>query len=363
MSDKTLVLGKYVVRACVLLFAPLFVIMMLPSMLMAPITAEDDFDDGEGVPSSQASLSASLRYEIENYLPTDKKTLKVTTDNASGYRVIKSLADGQEFWSVIPEYTANQKMIFDISYMQEMTPEICDATPTPTAFVGDSLQINANVPETVLTDSRDDTTYLIRKLADGKCWMSQNLRLNLYSGRTLHPEDSDIFVDFTPANTTQTNVGARWGSGQPTEEEVNIDHSYNSHSVEYGNYYNWYAATAGTGKYYMSERTTNSSICPKGWMLPKSEGLSSMTKLLDIYNLHDGTEESSLVDLLTDAPFSFALAGDYYYNGITGGEEDWADYWTADVANLVAANFDVDLGGMNYNQKTAGLSVRCVARN
>ncbi len=363
MSDKTLVFGKYVVRACVLLFAPLFVVMMLPSILMAPITAEDDFDSDDGVPSSQASLSASLRYEIENYLPTDKKTLKVTTDNASGYRVIRSSTGEQEFWSIIPEYAASRKTIFDILYMQEMTPEVCDATPTPAAFIGDSLQINADVPEAILTDSRDDTTYTVRKLADGKCWMSQNLRLNLYAGRALTAADSDVSSDFVPANNTQANAGIRWGSGQPTEEEVNIDHSYNSHSADYGNYYNWYAATAGTGRYYMSEKTTNTSICPKGWMLPKSEGRNSMTRLLEIYNLHDGTEESSLVDLLTDTPFSFALAGDYYYNGITGGEEDWADYWTADVANLVAANFDVDLGGMNYNQKTAGLSIRCVARN
>ena len=298
-----------------------------------------------------------------NYLPTDEKTLKVTTDNAFGYRVVKSSASGREFWSVIPEYAASHRTISDITYMQEMTPEICESTPTPSAFVGDSLQINADVPEAVLVDSRDGSEYLVRKLADGRCWMSQNLRLNLYAGKALTAANSDVVSDFVPMNNTQVNAGARWGSGQPTEEEVNIDHSYNSHSTAYGNYYNWYAATAGAGRYYMPERTTDSSICPKGWMLPKSEGRNSMTRLLEIYDLHGDATDVSFVGLLAGAPFSFTLAGDYYYNGITGGEEDWADYWTADVANLVAANFDVDLGGMNYNQKTAGLSVRCVARN
>ena len=362
MGDKTLIFGKYVVRTCILLFAPLFTAMLLPSALVAPTTAEENLDTG--VSSSQASLSASLKYEIVDYLPTDERTLTVTTDNASGYRVFEDAEDGRKVVSVIPEYTAAHKTIFDISYMQEMTFEICDATPTPTAFVGpDSTQINVDVPETVLVDSRDGSEYLVRKLADGKCWMSENLRLNLYAGRALTSANSDVASDFVPMNDTQVTAGARWGSSQPTEEEANVDHSYNSHSTAYGNYYNWYAATAGSGRYYMRTRTARSSICPKGWMLPKSEGRNSMAELLEVYDLHAGATDISFIGLLLDAPFSFTLAGDYYYNGVTGGEEDWADYWTADVANLVAANFDVELGGMNYHQKTDGLSIRCVVRN
>lgn len=352
MDGKTLILGKYVVRICLLLYAPILIFMFLPSIFVATTTAEDITDDF--TPSNRASLSASLSYEVENYLPTDKVNLIVETDNTMGYKVIR---EGKT-WSIIPEYTADPTTISDITYLQEMTTEICHATPTPSAF-SVSDQVNANIPEATLIDSRDNSSYTVRKLADGKCWMTQNLRLNLVAGRTLTSADTDTVADYYIDNNTQTNPGPRWGSTQPTEEEVETSHSYSSHNIDYGNYYNWYAATAGAGKYYMSEKYSDTSICPKGWQLPR---FSSYENLLNVYNLHEGGQDTSLIDLLSSSPLSFALAGDYYYNGIVGGQDEWADYWTSDVANLVAASFDVEHGEMSYNHKTAGLTVRCIAR-
>ncbi len=66
-----------------------------------------------------------------------------------------------------------------ITTMQEMTPEVCAAATTPSrdAELTDSTGIhhgdNRYVPETTLIDTRDNKEYLIRKLADGNCWMSQ----------------------------------------------------------------------------------------------------------------------------------------------------------------------------------------------
>ena len=54
-----------------------------------------------------------------------------------------------------------------IDTMQEMTSEICDATPVGT--------------ERQLTDIRDNKVYWVAKLADNHCWMTQNLDLNLSS--------------------------------------------------------------------------------------------------------------------------------------------------------------------------------------
>jgi uncharacterized protein (TIGR02145 family) len=43
-----------------------------------------------------------------------------------------------------------------------------------------------------MIDSRDGTEYQVAKLADGKCWMLDNLKLELTDGMTLTPTDSDV---------------------------------------------------------------------------------------------------------------------------------------------------------------------------
>ncbi|MBR2695459.1 hypothetical protein IKE86_00915 [Candidatus Saccharibacteria bacterium] len=43
-----------------------------------------------------------------------------------------------------------------------------------------------------LRDTRDGKRYTVRRLADGNCWMVQNLNLDLYSGMTLTASDTDL---------------------------------------------------------------------------------------------------------------------------------------------------------------------------
>lgn len=80
--------------------------------------------------------------------------------------------------------------IFDIKNMQDMTPDICRATTTPSASAtsadvdGSHIGDTNFVPETTLIDTRGggidgSGEYLVRKLADGNCWMSQNLELDI----------------------------------------------------------------------------------------------------------------------------------------------------------------------------------------
>lgn len=364
MNKKTLIFGKYIAPACILLFAPICLLLILPSIFAtSEIIQRDNTGESELLPSNSASLSASLRLEVIDFLPTDQKTLRVETNNVNGYRVFEEEDGERKILSVVPEYAEPKATIADIDYMQEMTPEICEATPTPRALLSNG-DLNTEVPEAILVDKRDGSSYAVRKLADGKCWMAQNLRLNLRAGKGLGAEDTDVAEGtlFVPGESTATTSGERWGSSQPSEEEVNQAHSYSSGNNDYGNYYNWYAATAGSGVYYMSEESASASICPKGWKLPASDGKDSFLNLLDVYEIEDGTKDFSFLDILTGYPIGFALAGDYYYNGVVGGQGEWADYWTADAENLVAASFDVENGQMNYNQKTAGLSVRCVAK-
>lgn len=91
--------------------------------------------------------------------------------------------------------------IFGITYMQDMTADICYNTTTPTAnTISTSADINVGpngepytdlidtkgdhqgdsnyVPQKELIDKRDGKKYTVRKLADGNCWMVSNLEFD-----------------------------------------------------------------------------------------------------------------------------------------------------------------------------------------
>ncbi len=60
-------------------------------------------------------------------------------------------------------------------YMQDMDPSVCTETPT------------------IVIDNRDEHPYLVQRLADGKCWMLDNLDLDL--------TDESIVANLTTENT------------------------------------------------------------------------------------------------------------------------------------------------------------------
>ena len=70
----------------------------------------------------------------------------------------------------------------DIHVSSVITEAVVSADPTNTDYFAIRRStrinnINDTVPETYLKDTRDGNYYRIRKLADGECWMTENLRL------------------------------------------------------------------------------------------------------------------------------------------------------------------------------------------
>ena len=71
-----------------------------------------------------------------------------------------------------------------------------------------------------LIDERDQHPYLVRRHADGNCWMVENLALELSTSGTLTPEDSDVSEDWNPyessggANNFATYSLAQLGTEQ-----------------------------------------------------------------------------------------------------------------------------------------------------
>ena len=270
-------------------------------------------------------------------------------------------------------------------YMQTMSASDCTTTPTG-AY-----------------DSRGtEQAYKVARLADGKCWMLENL--NLAGGTALTSADTDVTDTYINGFTTQANLTKSGNSiVLPVSATKNTDDNNLTDSSQFqasaaayvfnsGNttncgasgqdtpcysYYSWIAATLGgkdsTGTQVVRDYETDAaaSICPKGWRLPTSRELAADNS--DFYQLvinygvsSDLTSQSTSIFYDQAGPGTlpnFLLAG-YYYRGsfVDGGSYGW--YWSAtayDSTYSFLLGFDSgEVVSANSGRRNNGFSVRCV---
>ncbi len=239
-----------------------------------------------------------------------------------------------------------------ITYMQEMTGAVCEQVSTPAAS-------ETNVPTLTLRDSRVTSEsepgyqYTIARLADGNCWMTQNLKL---VDKTITSTDSDVTSDFTiPAS----NAYGFTKSNQ-NQPKAYLDSTY-------GGYYNWYTATAGTGDASIKSGNAPSSICPKGWQLPTSNNTDAKQKsfggLTTAYNISNDEAGSTK---LRSAPLNFIYGG--YVSSSPSDAGSGGCYWSSTATSSTIAYSLYFLSSIvepsnSYNvYRFYGFSVRCVAK-
>ena len=289
--------------------------------------------------------------------------------------------------------------------MQDMTPELCASWDEGYT--------------TRMVDARDGKTYWVAKLADGNCWMTQNLDLDL-SGRTLTPTDSDVssswtfsgswyssadqgstsysaiqgwdlgeYVKTSPTATTSctsysdlsecesqftevtsdmTPYTEAENEGKDPADNVAVSGSnYDAHYLV-GNYYSWPAATAGSGNEISSSGDATDSICPTNWRLPLSSSTYNETPgsfyyLLNQYGLTSSPTSGN--NNITTSPLYFVRSGyvspgyNLNYAGRSG------TYWSGRAYSSSYAYY------LNFNSsgvvpsgshtRYIGFSVRCVA--
>ena len=278
-----------------------------------------------------------------------------------------------------------------ITTMQEMTPEVCAETEVGTVAR--------------LTDARDQKQYWVAKLPDNNCWMTQNLDLDLTNGVELTPDDSNVSSNWNPPRSTEKN-GTVTGNSDNTEtyswdfglyvkndpddyssycSEVktmngcegwtdatdltpaetewtgSVDNTvsgntYDAHFL-IGNFYQWNAATAGTGGTIDNYVNATDSICPKGWQLPTSNNSNSGSFGGLVGSLNSTT--------ITQAPYYFNPSG-HVYSGSLRNAGFEGDYWSSTVVSTTSVAYDLLFysGGVdpsNFSLRYAGQSVRCLA--
>ena len=244
-----------------------------------------------------------------------------------------------------------------------------------------------NIGDTaVVKDSRDGKNYTVAKLADGHCWMTQNLQLEFSNLK------EDITTENTnnPTATFMTTVNAHpsytydWCLETSAEciDQVLYYYPYSvwdstTQTYNYSSYYNWYTATAGNGTYNNTDETVDGDICPAGWHLPVGGGFGEFGGLTNAlggrhgddgqaYDMWDSTTPTGaeLSQILRGSPNNFIFSGDkwgqYVYNT---GSKGW--YWSATSSNNGYARDlfinDSSTYPLNTNEKYMGAAIRCVA--
>ena len=139
-----------------------------------------------------------------------------------------------------------------------------------------------------VVDVRDGEVYKAQRLADGKCWLLDNLRLDPTAvsltdlqGKTNASNQTLIYFKNGGGSSPYTNVGVNttWASSSDNKydepkvvtayKDTTIT-SYGAGSGKIGVYYNFCAASAGSYCYASGSSTGNATedICPAGWRMP-----------------------------------------------------------------------------------------------
>lgn len=288
-------------------------------------------------------------------------------------------------WNTEPDgtgtmYGPNEKITMPASGKIWLYAIWVESTGTLQGFDCNTLASGA---VTALADTRDNQTYAVAKLADGKCWMTENLRLN--------PQDANTTIDSTNTNNPSSGFVSTIANNYKGNESVttwntcnyasascfnqvsfssaNINRGYTASPTTnnqttswyaYGMLYNWYTATTGYGTYNMGSGTTAGDICPTGWHLPHGKTGN------DLEVLSNALADAGVANSWKSYPNNFVLNG-YYYGANTTNRNSFGYYWTATAFNPgYNSSHNITIYGNSdeavYNtfNRSNGAAVRCL---
>lgn len=305
-------------------------------------------------------------------------------------------------------YFAHGKTRYNGYYtMQDMTTEICNDTEV----IGEGSQ-------TQLIDIRDNKVYWATKLADGHCWMTQNLDLDLDSNKTYTHWDTDLGWN----DLDNLDISASWGPERNTinfsgdtvsewrysigpysanpgdiyyytsnsdandiqynslQECVNAGHNDCVH-YHAGNYYNWPAAVASNDTSNLTTQYDNvpNSICPANWRLPiarnENASLQEFKSLLEKQNItaQYGLYAENGFNDIRKTPIYMVRAGHISpgsigtlekagYRGYYSSATVYDLYQISSFALFTNRVYYDGTNGDNSMRKATGIPIRCLAR-
>ena len=248
-----------------------------------------------------------------------------------------------------------------INYMQDLNPALCTTTPM------------------TVVDKRDNEGYLVQRLADGNCWLLENLRLdisdpavqaNLTSATT---NATDTALGYLkngggsspyPANgvIAKTASGGSWTNDYTNPyiatqyENTTQPASGSSPAGKIGIYYNYCAASAGSYCYASGAGTGDASqdICPSGWRMPTGGASAEYQALFAAYSSNVANFQAAL---------STPLSG--YFANVSGDQGTYGYFWSSTRYNGGTSMYSLyvnssAVGPQHGYFRYGGFSVRCI---
>lgn len=309
-------------------------------------------------------------------IPTDQSTI-IETDTASseqtykltfGAKVDYNLPSGIYNTTLLVSAVANPTTLGalgEITYMSELTSNICANTPD---YVDKDHYATKQ-----LIDNRDGKSYWVAKLADGNCWMVQNLSYAVANNSWAWGDQVVINPTLAVNNFMNTQELPTWkptldavsyteaeGLAELTAVKYNVP-SDQSQGGEYDPHY-----SIGRHYTYAARQTS----CPANWQWPD---VDTLNKLLGQYGVETrvggatSTSDNELGYNIAKPPLYFVRSGLSIVRGQQPdgfGTEGWyttnTQWANSYVRYIVFNNLDVfhrDTGS-NYAS-----SVRCVVIN
>lgn len=411
-------------------------------------TAQDgsgtSYASGQAVTDIALAGESITLYAQWNDCPGEKVCYYKNNDNASGSMGFQDTTSDSSVTLIAPNYSLPNHGFVGWSEDKDAATKLSNGDtvtiygPNQTITTGDLSEIGLRLyavwlesQETMqewggcdeleigdvvaLQDARDDNAYAVAKLADERCWMIENLRLEsensigekaiLSQGYDesfigLASSENNNFSDSAIANslystngiTEKSITGDYVGNRFPRYNNSNmlfIDDKPNSGTMNiynYGNYYTWSAVIANTKSYYNRNTIVDEySICPKGWKIPRGgdktiesyndywalivDGINSGIKPNN-YNSFTrsyylgSVEGYRISELLRSFPNNMVSSG-YYSNTSMLNRGSIGGYWTSvtsinNSAYVLNLEFDRVDPGTSFSPKYRGNSVRCL---
>ena len=326
---------------------------------------------GSGAPAQETGSSTTGAVQISSTQPTRTNyifkgwcTEQTSDDTCSGETVqpggMLGLHPGTT--NLTPTVTRTLYAMWESNAlaMQNLDPSKCTATAT------------------TVVDNRDNEEYLIQRLVDGKCWMLDNLRLDLTNSTILNGlttsnthVDSASLTSLKSGNRSAGNQYAssgfvKWDSSSSSnaydQAKANADYkdttttSYGDGSGKIGVYYNYCAASAGSYCYDSGAGTGNASydLCPAGWRMPTGGSSGEYKALYTDYSSNPTNFRNAL-----STPLSGNINNGSTYNQGTNGFFLSSTYYGSSNMYYLLVNSNT-VSPTYTSGRGSGNSVRCI---
>jgi len=208
-----------------------------------------------------------------------------------------------------------------------------------------------------LIDIRDNKQYEIRKFADGKCWMVDNL---MYGGDTDACAGKSTFAG--NGSATPSNQFGAGTYGDCRDPRVGGTAPCAADSTTCGYYYNWQAAMQHSTAYYNTTYTGPTvnvqGLCPEGWRLPTGNTGG------DFATLHASAGSLAIGFWQTSGSWRGIFSGRSSSVGGLDRQSSYGYWWSSGSQSATSAYFiDLNLNNadvVGFNSKNYGFSVRCL---